>query len=74
MEKIDYATEINRLRKEKNAFILAHYYQTGEIQDIADKVGDSLVLAQWAAKTTADILVLCLISVFEMGTGGPTSL
>lgn len=59
MEKIDYATEINRLRKEKNAFILAHYYQTGEIQDIADKVGDSLALAQWAAKTTADILVLC---------------
>ena len=59
MEKIDYATEINRLRKEKNAFILAHYYQTGEIQDIADKVGDSLALAQWAAKTTADIIVLC---------------
>ena len=59
MEKIDYATEINRLRKEKNAFILAHYYQTGGIQDIADKVGDSLALAQWAAKTTADIIVLC---------------
>ena len=59
MEKIDYAAEINRLRKKKNAFILAHYYQTGGIQDIADKVGDSLALAQWAAKTTADIIVFC---------------
>ena len=52
-------TEINRLRKEKNAVILAHFYQTGELQDIADCVGDSLALAQWAAKTTADIIVLC---------------
>ncbi len=51
--------EIDRLRKEKNAIILAHYYQTGDIQDIADFVGDSLALAQWAAKTTADIIVLC---------------
>ena len=56
---IDYVTEIDRLRKEKNAVILAHYYQTGDIQDIADCVGDSLALAQWAAKTTADIIVLC---------------
>ena len=56
---IDFIAEINRLRKEKNAVILAHYYQTGDIQDIADCVGDSLALAQWAAKTTADIIVLC---------------
>ena len=56
---IDLKEEINRLRKEKNAVILAHYYQTGDIQDIADFVGDSLALAQWAAKTTADIIVLC---------------
>ena len=56
---IDLKEEINRLRKEKNAVILAHYYQTGDIQDIADVVGDSLALAQWAAKTTADIIVLC---------------
>ena len=55
----DFVAEINRLRKEKNAVILAHYYQTGDIQDIADCVGDSLALAQWAAKTTADIIVLC---------------
>lgn len=56
---IDLKEEINRLRKEKNAVILAHYYQTGDIQDIADFVGDSLALAQWAAKITADIIVLC---------------
>ena len=50
---------IDQLRKEKNAIILAHYYQTGEIQDIADYVGDSVELAQWASKTTADVIVLC---------------
>jgi len=58
-KNINYLAEIDRLRKEKNAVILAHYYQTGDIQDIADSVGDSLALAQWAAKTTADIIVLC---------------
>lgn len=59
MEKETIIAEINRLRREKNAVIMAHYYQTGDIQDIADVVGDSLALAQWAAKTTADILVVC---------------
>jgi len=54
-----YIKAINKLRKEKNAVILAHYYQTADLQDIADFVGDSLALAQWAAKTTADIIVLC---------------
>lgn len=49
--------EINRLRKEKNAVILSHYYVEGELQDIADHVGDSLGLAQAAAATTADIIV-----------------
>ena len=51
--------EINYLRKKKNAVILAHYYQRGELQDVADYVGDSLALAQWAAKTDADIIVMC---------------
>ncbi len=56
---LDLKKAINDLKKEKNAIILAHYYQQGNIQDIADFVGDSLALAQWAAKTTADIIVLC---------------
>ncbi len=56
---INLKEEIDKLRKEKNAVILAHYYQQGEIQDIADFVGDSLALAQWAAKTDAEVLVLC---------------
>lgn len=59
MEKKELIEKINTLRKEKNAIILAHYYQEADIQDIADFVGDSLALAQWAAKTTADIIVLC---------------
>lgn len=49
--------EINRLRKEKNAVILSHYYVDGDLQDIADYVGDSLGLSQAAAETTADIIV-----------------
>lgn len=51
--------KIQKLKEEKNAIILAHYYQKGEIQDIADFVGDSLALAQWAARTKADIIVMC---------------
>ena len=49
--------KINKLRTEKNAVILAHYYQTGDIQDIADFVGDSLALSQKAASTDADIIL-----------------
>lgn len=56
---IDLKAAIAKLKKEKNAVILGHYYQKGEIQDIADFVGDSLALAQWAAKTDADIIVMC---------------
>ncbi|MDD2511651.1 MAG: quinolinate synthase NadA [Proteiniphilum sp.] len=59
MTKTAIIEQINLLRKEKNAIILAHYYQEAEIQDVADFVGDSLALAQWATKTTADIIVLC---------------
>ena len=51
--------KIRQLKEEKNAMIMAHYYQTSDIQDIADYVGDSLALAQQAAKTDADIIVLC---------------
>lgn len=56
---VNLLEEINRLRKEKNAIILAHYYQTGDIQDIADFLGDSLQLARAAEKTDADMIVFC---------------
>ncbi|MBR3950728.1 MAG: quinolinate synthase NadA [Bacteroidaceae bacterium] len=58
-KQIDIEAEIKRMKKEKNAVILAHYYQESAIQEIADFVGDSLALAQWAAKCDADILVVC---------------
>ncbi len=54
---IDLFAEIERLKKEKNAIILAHYYQEPDIQDVADYIGDSLGLAQQAEKTTADMIV-----------------
>ncbi len=56
-KSIDIVEEIKRMRKEKNAVILAHFYQEGEIQDLADYVGDSLGLSQQAASTGADIIL-----------------
>ena len=58
-QDIDIKSEIRKFCKEKNAVILAHYYTEGEIQDVADFVGDSLALAQQAEKTSADIIVMC---------------
>src|SRR5262245_39339877 len=54
---MDYEEAIQQLKRELNAVILAHYYQESEIQDVADFVGDSLALAQQAAKTKADVIV-----------------
>lgn len=56
---LDLRAEIDRLRKERNAVILAHYYQKPEIQDIADFVGDSLELSRIAAETDADVIAFC---------------
>ncbi len=58
-ENIDLVAEIKRLVKQKNAVIMAHYYVDGAVQDVADFIGDSLALAQQAAKTDARIIVLC---------------
>lgn len=58
-EATDIKKEIRRMCEEKNALIMAHYYTYGEVQDIADFVGDSLALAQKAAQTDAEMIVMC---------------
>lgn len=59
MERAELIAAIEKLKKEKRAVIMAHYYQRPEIQEIADEIGDSLALARKAAQTDADIIVLC---------------
>ena len=58
-EGIDLKAEIRRLCSEKNAVLLAHYYTIGDVQEVADFIGDSLALARKAAETEADVIVMC---------------
>ena len=58
-ESIDLKKEIRRLCKEKDAVLLAHYYTVGEVQEVADFIGDSLALARKAAQTDAKMIVMC---------------
>src|SRR5215510_8019737 len=55
----ELVAEIHRLKAQRNAVILAHYYQESELQDVADHVGDSLQLSQAAARTDADVIAFC---------------
>jgi len=67
--RLKLVEEINRLKKEKNAIILSHFYVEGDLQDIADYVGDSLGLSIQAAQTQADVIVFCGV-LFMAETAG----
>ena len=56
---LDIFSRLEKLKNERNAMILAHYYQNPDIQDVADFMGDSLALAQYAVKTDADVILFC---------------
>lgn len=58
--------QIKKLKKEKHAIILAHYYVTGEVQEIADYIGDSYYLSKVAKDTDADIIVFCGVSFLSL--------
>ena len=58
-QPVDLFAEIDRLKRDRNAIVLAHFYQEPDIQDIADVIGDSLALAQAAARASADVIVFC---------------
>src|SRR3954449_5396777 len=59
LASLDLDAEIRRLKRERNAVLLAHYYQDSEIQELADFIGDSLQLAQAAQRTQADVILFC---------------
>ena len=61
----DLTEKIQRLKKEKNAVICAHYYVDGEVQDVADYIGDSYYLAKIASKVKEDVIVFCGVSFME---------